>query len=1192
MTTSQDSLGLKGQLKLLRKPKRVKDSAYHKEKMLLCKQAEQADSGTDSEPVEHVQNDVGHNVFANHLQHYEQSESVSNTCLVETDASNVIPDSRDMCEDDIQNEQNDVDSDDERVALANLIANLKLNVDENKKIQKQLKKANTTHSQELKECKAILAKTSKLIPDGEETLALERESRSKPNKDSVRPYDYTKLNSLYEIFKPPTQEYETQLAHANEIRRKMWRKSFVKSKPIIYKNVGFFPVSKSISKSQQAYNVMTNNINHFKQIVDDAWIKHSKDLFRAPTAHDMEILIQTCLMPLAIKTQIDSLKFVHELKQEIHADLKYVESLEKEIDELESAEFSDMYDVKECDCLAQRLSKQTEYVSKKVHTELLQRFAKVEKHLISLELALQNCKEQVKNDTVCNEKASNVVRKEREQYFEIQDLKAQMQDKNIAISELKKLIEKGKGKSVDTKFDRPSVVRQPNAQWIPKPSVLVKKAVSNTNVLRPGMYRIDNRTAHTKAPQLPQTVRNTNPHVSTSTGVNHKPNVSRPQLKSNQSRDKVLPNNSQVNVKKTQVEVHPRIPSVSNKMKSIIQLIIFIVDFGCTKNMTGNLKLLCNFVEKILETVRFGNDQFAPILGYEDLVQGNVTINRVYYVECLNRNLFSVGQFCDADLEDIVIVLPKLKYVKDQLCSSCELSKAKRSSFKLKAAPSSKGRLHLLHMDLCGPIQVASINEKKYILVIVDDYSRYTGTEFLNKTLNAFFKEEGIKQQTSTARTHEQNGVVERQNRTLVEASDYNNPNPVPQRQDVYSSADADVPSQQEFNLLFGHLYDEFFNAGFNPSTNIQSTPAPSTHTNLHAEENNNDQAEEGEQLRDDEFTNPFCVPVQEEAESSSHNSGNSNVPTFNQPQVSEYRWTKDHPLEQVRVNPSRPVQTRRQLATDPKMCMYILTVSTAEPKNIKKGTADSAWIELMQEEFHQFDRLQVWELVDKPLGKSIIRLKWLWKNKKDEDQTVIRNKAQLVVKRYAQVEGIDFEELFALVARLEAVRIFITYAAHKSFPIFQMDVKTAFLNGPLKEEVYVAQADGFVDPDHPEKVYRLRKARYGLKQAPRACRFEMSLMGEMKFFLGLQIHQFPSGIFINQAKYTLEILHKHGMDKGQSIDADHAGCVDSRKITSGGIQFLGDKLVSWMSKKQNCTAMSSAEAEYVALSASCAQIM
>nr|GEY92714.1 retrovirus-related Pol polyprotein from transposon TNT 1-94 [Tanacetum cinerariifolium] len=213
---------------------------------------------------------------------------------------------------------------------------------------------------------------------------------------------------------------------------------------------------------------------------------------------------------------------------------------------------------------------------------------------------------------------------------------------------------------------------------------------------------------------------------------------------------------------------------------------------------------------------------------------------------------------------------------------------------------------------------------------------------------------------------------------------------------------DVHVPSQQELDLLFGPLYDEFFNAGSSlqdkqPTMNIQSTSAPSTPTNVHAEENNNDQAKEREHLPDDEFTNPFCAPTQDVAKSSSNNIGNSNAPIFNQPQFSEYRWTKDHPLEQV------------------------------------------------------------WELVNKPFGKTVIKLKWLWKNKKDDDQTVIRNKARLVAKGYAQEEGIDFEESFALVAPLEAIWIFIAYAAYKSFPIYQMDVKTTFPNVPLKEEVYIA---------------------------------------------------------------------------------------------------------------------------------------
>ncbi|GJW88182.1 hypothetical protein Tco_0163522 [Tanacetum coccineum] len=386
------------------------------------------------------------------IQEVPTADSETDTEPLEQNDSNVTLDSPDMCDNDIQTDQN---AEDKRTALANLIANLKLDVDENKKIQKQLKKANASLAHELKESKSILAETSRtlgesnsirdsclialqnkqtefkrLVPDREESPTLEKESRSKLNKDLVRHYDYTKLNSLYVIFKPASQEYHEQLAHANEE-------------------------------------------------------KHSHNYFRAPTALDMEVLIKTCLMPLAIKTQNDSFTFVHELKQEMHADLKYVESLENEIDELESdkAEFSNMYDillqecvsndvmcsylhslsdldahselqclylhkVKECECLAQKLSKQTESVSKEVYTELLRSFAKLEKHSISLELALKQCQEQMKNDTVCKEKASN----------------------------LKKLIKKYKGKSVETKFDKPSVVRQPNAQRIPKPSVLGKPA--------------------------------------------------------------------------------------------------------------------------------------------------------------------------------------------------------------------------------------------------------------------------------------------------------------------------------------------------------------------------------------------------------------------------------------------------------------------------------------------------------------------------------------------------------------------------------------------------------------------------------------------------------------------------------------------------------------------------------------------
>ncbi|GKA53237.1 retrovirus-related pol polyprotein from transposon TNT 1-94, partial [Tanacetum coccineum] len=316
--------------------------------------------------------------------------------------------------------------------------------------------------------------------------------------------------------------------------------------------------------------------------------------------------------------------------------------------------------------------------------------------------------------------------------------------------------------------------------------------------------------------------------------------------------------------------------------------------------------------------------------------------------------------------------------------------------------------------------------------------------------------------------------------------------------------------------------------------------------------------------------TEPIIPPKDEHAEE--NNNDRAEYAPLKRMNIS---ITKDHPLEQVRGNSAKLVQTRRQLATDPKMYMFVLTVSTAEPSNIKKEMADHAWIEARQEEIHQFDRLNVWELVDKPFGNTVIKLKWLWKNKEDGDNTVIRNKA-LVAKGYKQEEGIDFEEPFAPVARLEAFQIFVAYTAHKSFPIYQMDVKTDFLNGPLKEEVYVSQPDGFVDPNHPEKVYRLRKALYGLKQALRTWYDELSTFLMSKGFTkGLQIHQSPrdlSGRLVDQTRYRSMIgllmyltssrpdivQLDSGFELTAFSDAGHAGCLDTRKSTSGGIQFQG----------------------------------
>ncbi|GJR30845.1 retrovirus-related pol polyprotein from transposon TNT 1-94 [Tanacetum coccineum] len=317
-----------------------------------------------------------------------------------------------------------------------------------------------------------------------------------------------------------------------------------------------------------------------------------------------------------------------------------------------------------------------------------------------------------------------------------------------------------------------------------------------------------------------------------------------------------------------------------------------------------------------------------------------------------------------------------------------------------------------------------------------------------------------------------------------------------------------------------------------------------------------------------------------------------------------------------------------------------------------------------MQEELHEFERLEVWELVLRPNKVMVITLKWIYKVKLDEMGGILKNKARLVARGYRQEKGIDFEESFAPVARLDAIRIFLAYAAHINMIVYQMDVKMAFLNGILREKVYVSQPNGFVDQDNLDHMYKLKKALYGLKQAPRAwynllSKFLLSQefsKGTMDptLFIRRQgkIFSCPRGIFLNEYKYALESLKKYGMESSNPVDTpmvekskldkdtqgkavdpihyrgmigtlmyltasrldltfdglwypkdssialtayadvDHAGCQDTRRSTSGCMQLLGDKLVSWSSKRQKSIAMSSTKVDYIAMSGCCAQIL
>nr|GEV23593.1 hypothetical protein [Tanacetum cinerariifolium] len=714
-----------------------------------------------------------------------------------------------------------------------------------------------------------------------------------------------------------------------------------------------------------------------------------------------------------------------------------------------------------------------------------------------------------------------------------------------------------------------------------------------------------------------------------------------------------------------------------------------------------------------------------------------------------------------------------------------------------------------------------SVNGKKYILVIVDDYSRFTwvkclrskneapdfiikflkmiqvrlkvsvrhirtdnGTEFVNQTLREYYEEVGISHETSVARSPQQNGVVERRNRTLIEAArTIENLGKLQLKADIRifigyaptnkafqiynrrtrrivktihvnfdelttmafeqsslgptlnktthatislglvqkssSSTPYVPPSRNDWDFPFQPMFDELLNpppsvdpqapkvialiADVIPPVQAESTSSPSSTTiDQDAPSPSKSQTtpktqssvipqDVEEYIHDIEVAHMgndplFGVPIPEvtSAQSSSTVSPHTIVQSDQQTPQHNSKWIMDHPLDNIIV----------------------------KPKTYKEALTQSCWIKAMQEELNEFKRLEVWELVPRPDKVMVITLKWIYKVKLDELGGILKNKARLVDRGYLQEEGIDFEESFA-----------------------PMDVKTAFLNGNLREEVYVSQSNRFVDQDNPNHVYKLKKALYGLKQARRAwydmlssflisqdfskglvdptlfirrnhndlllvqiyvddiifdastpelcdlfaklmcLKFKMSMIGKISFFLGLQISQSPRGIFISQSKYALESLKKYGFEfydlvdtpmvekskldedkEGKAVDlshyhgmiitllyltasrrdlqfaicmcawyqarptekhihavkrifrylrgtvnqglsypkdssvaltafadADHAGCQDTRRSTSGSFKFLGERLISWSSKRQKSVAISSTEAEYIA---------
>nr|GEV33278.1 hypothetical protein [Tanacetum cinerariifolium] len=797
-----------------------------------------------------------------------------------------------------------------------------------------------------------------LAPKSDEVIRLEKESRSKLS-DLIRPFDYEKLNNLYDLFVPQreklsAQRYFLERSKMSHTPVNNSKESFNKQTTLLEKRIDESILydqkcksSKEIIKIKKSVGAIINGVKRCKQTIAKRTYFGHIDPFIQNT-------IEGNFCPEIQRISADLENFHLFWKEEMVVDLRYFNSLELEVDSLKS----------------QLKTQKTQFLNE-------------------------------------------IDRLSREYYY---------------VDHLNAIL------GVYTEFDKVTNLQCDYLETLEKCKYL-KKELSKSKMMSKSFEALQNI--------LNAKTSNVN-FVCITCGkcvLNDKHDMH------------VLHSRNDVN---SRTKIPMAMPVSTREPKRIVNQSVaeplrrtFALESTNQKPRHTTRKLYEHVTKTCM--VKFENDQIAPIIGYGDLVHGAVTIKRVYYVEGLNYNLFSVSQFCDADLEvafrkstcyicdlkgndlltewlwhhrlshlnfdtinlhsknDIVIGLPKLTIIKDHLCSSCELEKPNESLFKQRLPQAPK-----------------------------DGYNFYTWTYVVpcgqNKTLHAYFASKRINHQTFITRTPEQNGVVERRNRTLVEATrtmlstakvplffwaeaiattfftqnrslviprhektpyhiindrkpsvkffhifgslcyivkdgenldkmkekgdacifigtalEHDSLSPSPQCQDNVPHAAETVTTSNELDLLFSLMFDELLNG----STQVVSKSSAETTADA---PNQSETNSEDTQVEDDEFINIFCTTVQDRGETSS-----------------------------------------RHLESDGEMCMFALTVSRTKPKNIKKAMADFAWIESIHEELHQFDRLDVWELIDIPLCKNVINMKWLWKNKRDKENTVNRNKSHLV---------------------------------------------------------------------------------------------------------------------------------------------------------------------------------------------------
>nr|GEU79941.1 hypothetical protein [Tanacetum cinerariifolium] len=1074
------------------KPKRAKDAAYHREKMLLYQELEAhymymaqlqevsldaADSGPifDAEPLQNVSNEDHYNVFAIKVN------ILSNLNLEEI-------------------EQNDDDNDlaNERELLASLIEKLKCKIDESKNCNKFLETSNKFLVEKLKE-------------------------RARCNN----------------------MEYASKM----EIECAQVRGDFISYKM-------------ESQKSFKKYTQMMNDLN-----------KTISEIKNKLSAHQETISILSQLKEAQIKLY----------KTREGKELDKVIALENKVKTRTDESIS--WD-KKC----------------KSSIELF----KIKSSVDTIIDGVERCKETIAKRTYFGH-IDPLIKNTIEANF------SQLQDKGIVINELKKLIEKLKGKSMDTMFKKSSIIRQPNAFKSQRPSILGKPDHS----LRAIQWEIASCiTSHGKKQDVEDHHRS---------------------VKFSKNKTSVIACNDSLNAK---------------------TLIVNSMCTTCDKCMLNDKHdmFVLNFVAKPLKkTVDSESNQKARNITRKLYERISVPLCQILYCLLILLQLVKIVLFIvDSRLVQrglqaqvrIVLTDKGTKFFNQTLHAyfaaegilhQMSVARTPKQNSAEAIATTCFTQNHSLVIPRHEKTPYHIINERKplvkffhifgslcYIVRYGENLDKmkekgdaciFVGYSTQSKAYRVFNKRTRVIVETihvnfdklpQMVSDHVSSHPVPECHSTALE---HDSLSPIIQCQENVPQADRTVTMSNELDLLFSLMFDELLNG----SSKVMSKSSAVTTVDVP-----NQRQKHTTPLNTHTTPVPTCqVPAQVPTIASTKNMNQAEmVEEYAQVEYGEFinifvlryktEGRRHHPLEQVIGNCSQSVRTRRQLESDGEMCMFTLTVSRTEPKNIKEAMANFAWIESMQEELHQFDRLE-------------------------------------------------------------------------------MDVKTSFIYGPLKEQVYMNQTDGFVDPYHPDKVYRLKKALYGLKHAPRAWYDELSnFLVSKGFFEGIQINQSPHGILINQAKYAQEILIKHGMTSCDSVgtpmaikhldadlsgtpvdqtkyrsmvgalmyltgsrldimhdtcycaryqakptekhltavklifrylkdtihmglwypkdtsfeltafsDSDHAGCLDSCKSTSSGIQFLGgDKLVSWSSKKQECTLMSFAEAEYVSLSACCAQVL